>query len=433
MPNKAIDKLVLNAIVEPIVKILLNGYEFLWVVGDVNVVKARITKIYEHHRGTIDGEVEIEYEYNEVPVLSGIRINLTSQQARNTLAKRLKDNPVVGKFDWPKMIDDICAATIVLNRQGEPLQELWTSDDMPPLEYLIDPVLMKGIPTVIFGDKGVTKSTISLLFYTILSLPWYDNHLGLKAPSRSIPTIILDWEVPGNIAQWNAKQLQEGMGLQPFPLYHRRCNSPLADDIEGIQNMIADAKAEVIIIDSLARAAGGDLSKDTENANRFFSAVDKLKVTSLIIAQTSKNQEEKKKSIYGNALYTYYARSIFELCKSQEAGEDEMSVALFHRWSNLTRLQKPIGFRISWNGSGTKVEREELNAQEFKARLSGQQILFSELKTGSKLVSELARAMDWQESSVRPLLSKLKNRGQLVSLGNNLWGLAAKEGTNGLF
>jgi hypothetical protein len=408
---------------EPIVKTLLNGYEFLWYAGDAWTLSAKITKIYEHTRGTITGEIEILHEYKDIPILSGVRINLTSQQARNTLAKRLKDNPVVKTFDWAKMIDDICAAAIILNRQGEPLQELWTSDDIPPPEYLIEPFLMKDIPTVIFGEKGVTKSTISLLFYTILMLPWHDNPLGFKAPNQSIKTIILDWEAPGNIAQWNAKKLQDGMDLPPFPLYHRRCNYSLADDIESIQNMIINLKAEVIIIDSLARAAGGDLSKDTENANRFFSAVDKLKVTSLILAQTSKNPDDKRKSIYGNALYTYYARSIFELCKAQEIGEDEISIALFHRWSNLTKLQKPMGFRFNFNGCGTKIIKEELSTSEFKAKLSKQQIILTALKAGQATVSQLAQEIEWEEKSVRPLLTQMKGKGLIVNLGSNIWGL----------
>jgi len=168
---------------EPMVEKLLNGYRFRWYSEDVWVITIKITKIYEQSRGTITGEFEVLHEYAEIPILSGIRINLTSQTARNTLAKRLKENPTTENLDWATMIGDICAATIILHRKGEPLQELWTSEDIPPPEYLIEPVLMKDIPTVMFGEKGVTKSTIALLFYTILMLPWHDNPLGLKAPS----------------------------------------------------------------------------------------------------------------------------------------------------------------------------------------------------------------------------------------------------------
>jgi len=410
----------------PIVTTLLNGYKFLWCDGDEWEVSISLTKIIEQGRGTLSGELNVDHELKDKPTISGIRFNLVSQQARNTIAKRLTESNIIPGMDWPQIVDQICAETIKRHREGEPLRELWTSEDISPPEYLIEPVLMKDIPTVIFGDKGVTKSTLALLFYTILVLPWHDNPLGFKAPSKSVKSIILDWEVPGNIAQWNAKKLQEGMGIPAFSLLHRRCNYPLSDDIDSIQNMITNTKAEVLIIDSLARAAGGDLSKDTENANRFFSALDKLKITSLILAQTSKSQDEKRKSIYGNALYTYYARSIFEVCKSQEAGEDEISVALFHRWSNLTKLHKPIGLKFSFNGNVTQIEREELNVQEFKTRVSGQQLLLAELKSGSKSVYQLANSMDWKEESVRPLLSKLKKKGMVINLGDNTWGLCAK-------
>ena len=416
---------------EPRVDTLLNGYRYTWSSGSEWVIKASIIKLVDQSRGGLTGELSIEHEFKDRPTISGIRFNLTSQQARNTIAKRLVDAKIITAtewttegLDWAWLVEQICSRTINLYRQGEPLRELWTSEDMPPPEYLIEPILLKDIPTVIFGEKGVTKSTLALIFYTMLVLPWHDNPLGLTAPKHSVRSIILDWEVSGNIAQWNAKKFQEGMGLPPFPLYHRRCNAPLSDDIEAIQEMIVKTKAEVVIIDSLARAAGGDLNKDTENANRFFSSLDKLKVTPLIIAQTSKDTISKTKTIFGSTMYTYYARSIFELCKSQDAGEDDMSVALFHRWSNLTKLQKPIGLRFTYNGNKTFVDREALDIQEFKAKMSGKQLLFESLKSGSKSAKELADEIGWQVVSVSVLLSRLKKLGKVVSLGDGKWGLA---------
>ena len=409
----------------PIVKELLNGYEFLWCEGDEWVITIKIIKVIESH-GALYGEFSIEHEFKDRPTISGVRFNLTSQQARNTLTKRLVDSKIIPSLDWADIINQVCSETIKLQRQGEPVKELWTSDELLPLEYLIEPILLKGIPTVIFGEKGVTKSTLSLVLYAMLTLPWHDNPLGLKAPDHSIKTLILDWEVSGGISQWNAKKLQEGMDLPPFSLYHRRCNRSLSDDLETILESITNMKVEVVIIDSLARAAGGELSKDTENANRFFTSLDKLNVSSLILAQTSKDREAKTKTIYGNALYTYYARSIFELCKSQDIGDDEISVALFHRSSNLTRLQKPIGFRISFNGAGTHIAREALDVQEFKAKLSGQQLLLESLKEGKKDAKTLAAELQWEEASVRTLLSRLKKKGKVTSLGEGQWGLLAK-------
>lgn len=413
----------IHVISEPLIESLLNGYKFLWCQGEEWVLSISIVKLIEQSRGVFSGELTIEHAFKDKPTISGIRVNLVSQQARNTIAKRLAESKIIPGLDWPQLVDQICSECIKRHREGQPYQELWTSEDIPPLEYLVEPILLKGIPTVIFGEKGVTKSTLALLIYVTLLLPWFDNPLGMVAPNRTIKSLILDWETPGNIVQWTAKKLQEGMNLPAFPLYHRRCNVSLVDDLESIQKMVSDLKAEVVIIDSLARATGGELSKDTENVNRFFTALDKLNVTSLIIAQTSKDTDSKKKTIYGNVLFTYYARSIFELCKSQDVGEDEINVALFHRWSNLTRLQRPMGFRFSFNGAQTYVEQQDVSVTEFKTKVSGRQILLESLKSGGKNAKELAEEMSWQEASVRVLLSKLKKAGKVISLGEKKWGL----------
>lgn len=201
---------------------------------------------------------------------------------------------------------------------------------------------------------------------------------------------------------------------------------PLADDIEAIEKWVKDLGAEVVIIDSLARACGGELSKDTSNANRFFIALDKLNVTSLIIAQTSKDREAKHKTIYGNALFTYYARSIFELCLSHEPGEDSLDIALFHRWSNLTKLQRPMSFHVTFDGNGCAFERQALNYDEFKDKLTGQAAILQHLKSGPKTPEELADLLDWKVASIRPLLSKLKAKGKIVTLEDGKRGLAAQ-------
>lgn len=411
---------------KPLVKPLINGYEFLWVEGDEWIITLRITKLIEQSRGALSGELTVEHEFKEKPTISGIRINLTSQQARNTIAKRLNDAKIIAGLDWNWMIEQVCAETIKLYRQGEPIKELWTSEDIQPPEYLLEPILLKDLPTIIFGEKGVTKSTLALVFYIILTLPWYDNPLGLTAPNHSVRTAILDWELPGNIAQWSLKKLQCGADIPPLPLYHRRCHSPLADDIETTQKYLAEMKAEVVIIDSLGRAVGGELSKDTENINRFFSAVDKLKVTSLILAQTSKDTKTKQRSIYGSTFFTYYARSIFELSKAESIDENEVSVALFHRSANLTKLVKPLGFHFNFNENKTEVTREAVSYSEFLEKVNRQAQILEVLKIKPSTTGEIMESLDIKRSNADVTLKKLRDRERIVKLDDGRWALRAE-------
>jgi len=391
----------------------ITGFKFHWLKEKLII---NISRVHSHTDGRITGDVQLIFEAtnHQEPSFS---FNFSSSQTRKQLSKSF--NEKYPEQQWQGIIDELCRQVQRLALVGEPVKELWTSDDVKPPEYLLEPILLKDLPTIIFGEKGVTKSTLALVLYLILTLPWYDNPLELIAPKYSVKTAYLDWELPGHIAQWSLKKLQQGMGIPPLPLYHRRCRVPLADDIEAIQKYLGQMKAEVVIIDSLARACGGDLLKDTENINRFFNALDKLNITSLIIGQTAKTEKTKQRSIYGSSMFSYYSRSIWELCKNESVGEDEFSVALFHRSSNLTKLQKPMGFHFNFNENSTTISREAVSYSEFYQKASFQLAIREELKSEPLTIEELAERTGENEKDILRELRKMRN----VKRQGNKWGL----------
>jgi len=400
----------------------ITGYRFHWVAEDLRI---NVSRVRIHTDGRITGDIQLILGQKEEPSFGW---NFSSSQTRKILTNSLKEK--YPSFRWQEIIDELCRQVQKLTLTGEPVRELWTSEEIQAPQYLLEPILLKDLPTIIFGEKGVTKSNLALVFYIILTLPWSDNPLDLLAPDHPIKTVILDWELPGNIAQWNLKKLQEGMKLPPLPLYHRRCLSPLADDIETIQKYILEIKAEAVIIDSLGRAVGGELLKDTENINRFFMALDKLNVTPLILAQTSKEGDakgRKKKSIYGSTFFEYYARSIFELCKAESIGEDEVSVALFHRSANLTRLQKPMGFRFSFNEKKTEIIREAVNYPEFLEKVNRQFQILELLKRMPLKTDEIMEALEIKRGNADMTLKRLKDKQKVIKLEDGRWGLLGQQ------
>ena len=406
---------------KPTVSVVLTGYTFSWQEHGITI-RASQVKVHSSD-GRVTGEITVEAT-NEaghpIVVYPSTTFNFTGPRSRIDLSKVLLAK--YPKLPWGEMIDQLCFAVPERARQGETTSELWTSADIPDLEYLLKPILIKGVPSMVFGEKAAGKSTLALYIYTCLTLPWTDNPLGLEVPSRPVKTLLLDWELPGSIAQRNAKYLQQGMGLPPFPLYHRRCRMPLAHDLEQVQRQIDGVGAEAVIIDSLARACGGDLNK-TEPANAFFEALDQLKTTALIIAQTSKDVESKRKTPYGNALFTYFARSIWELCKAETLGEDGIDLALFHRWSNLTKHFPAIGMRFNFNEHHTTVESQAVSVSDFAGKISTQQAILSELKRGALSAKELAERTGATENTVKVNLTRLKKKGRVSNPEEGMWGL----------
>jgi len=407
---------------KPETKERIDGYLVSWAAEQINI---RVTHLHQHTSdGRVTGEITIQDDQDNT-IYPQSSVTFTAGRSREGLAKLLTEKDSGAERNWGTMINQLTIIVIELARQGKPIQELWTYDNVPPLEWLLEPMIVKGVSNVLFGDEGTTKSSTSLIAYACLTLPWTDNPLGFIAPKRSIKTLLLDYELPGNIAQRNMKQIQQGMGLKDFPLYHRECKAPLATEIEQVANLMAENKFECIIIDSLARASGGELNK-TEPANNFYEALDKLETTSLIIAQNSKDKESKKKSIYGNALYTYYARNIWEICRGESLNDDEIDVALFHRKSNLTKRYKERSYHWYFNGTKTIIEQQPVDVAEFKQKVSLKKAVIAELRSGKLSVKDIADGIEGNQGSVKTTLNRLKQQGLVVKLDATTWGLTAR-------
>jgi hypothetical protein len=398
----------------------INGYSMEW--PDLNLT-IKANRINVHRDGRITGEITIRTDakgYSPI-LLPATQINFVAERTRSTLIKSLAEK--FPSFPWAEIIDQLAHHIQELARRGEPVQELWTHDDVQPPAYLLEPFIYRGLPNVVYGEKGVNKSTLALIFYTCLILPWYDNPLELTAPKRSIPTLYLDWETEGDIIQYYAKRLQVGMGLPTFPIQYRRCSLALKDDLEQILNHIKKMKAEAIIIDSLGAAAGGDL-KTAEIALGFFTALRQLKVSSLIIAQTTKDEETKRKRIFGSHFFEYYTRNMWEIVKSKSVSREEYNIALFHRSPNLSAVLEPIGFHLHYNNTGLHIQRQAVSVSEFISNVSAKQKILDYLKNGAKTPSEIAEDLELSSENTRQTIKRLKDRDLIVKIDDK-WGLKA--------
>lgn len=406
---------------KPEIKEQIDGYTFHWEDQKVSIV---VNRIVVHRDGRVTGEILIRTENPEYsPILMpSTQLNFSAERTRTSLAKNLKDK--YPDFNWDGILDELAYYIQDMARQGEPVQELWTSDNIKAPEYLLEPFIYKGLPNIIFGEKGVNKSTLALVFYACLVLPWHDNPLSLNVPNRSVQSLILDWETEGDIVQYYAKRLQEGMDLPPFPVNYRRCALPLLNDIEQIQQHIQKTGSEIIIIDSLGAAAGGDL-KTPEIALNFFTGLRRLKTSSLIIAQTSKDEETKRKRVFGSVYFEYYARNIWEISKSESISDDEYDIALFQRHSNLSSQQKPVGFRLQYNGMGMRIDRVSVDIRDFISKVTTKAKVENYLKEadGMKTTQEIVDGVGVLRNTVDVTLNRMLKNKQVVKC-NNKWGLA---------
>lgn len=403
---------------KPDVEETISGYRLNWPDKSIEI---SVSRLKQHTDGRTTGWLVIKTTGETPLLLHQADFNFSSTQSLDRLAKYIAIK--YESADWPSILEQLRYYILERLREGEPVIELYSGDYVEPSSYLIHPIIPEGQPTIIFGEPAVGKSQTALILFLCLILPWYDNPLGLVVPTRGVRAFYADYESNDKLTKRRLKYLQEGMNIPPVTLPYRRCLLPFSDDIERFKKDIDAFKTEVLFIDSQAQAVGGDIM-NPERAVSYFEALRKLNITTVTLAQTQKDPEKQIKTILGPGIFSYYARSIWELRKSQEEGSNKLNLALYHRKSNEDALSRPICFSITFNENKTFIKRQNLEeVPDFFQRMALKKRIYEELRGGPLTKNELAEVLVAKESVVSKDLSQMKVSGTVVKLGDNKWGL----------
>jgi hypothetical protein len=412
----------------PIIEDVLGGYRLHWIEGDEESLLVEVKHIQADSRG-MTGEVTVWHDFTrEKPTLSGVRLNLLSEQRRTAIAKRL--TAIHDGLPWDSVLEQVCHEVIERYRKGDPgdIIEPVDDDDMVVPQFILDPLILAGVPNVIYGDKGTSKTTLSILAAGCMFGPWPENPFGFGTNGSHHATALLDYESNKELTLYATQRLRRGTDVPYFELAYRHCKLPLADDVEQIAEFLAKRKVDVAIIDSMGAACGGDLFKP-EPALKFFEALRAIKgMTWLIIAQNAKG-EEGKKTIFGSTYFTYYSRNIFELRKYGEFDEKiESYVALTHTESNYSAKHDPMGFHLQFTPKSIKVEPTHVTMSQLmeRAQVTPKIVDVMRETNTDMTLGELATATGVKITTLSVLLTKLKGQGKVVNTGRGKWGLRAQ-------
>jgi len=399
------------------------GYKFEW---EKELINIDITRLKQHSDGRLIGELAIStsapgYE----PHLHQASFNFTASSTRDKLAKQMQN--VFPECEWYIILEQLCVYTLRKFRAGTPAKTIWTSSEIKPPSYLINPFLINNYPTIIFGDPSSGKSTLAQLFVTMLSLPWEDNPFGINLAPEANECIIFDYETDEDTIAWQIGCIQRGMGLPEFPFHYRRCFMPLAEDIEESIKSIEESNAKVVIIDSLGPACGGELN-EAKPALAYFNALRKLNRTSLTLAHNSKNTIGQGRSVYGTIFFQALARSVWEIKKVQEAGENSIDIGLFHRKPPpFSKIHNPMGFNFEFDGDKTRIKfKSPKTVGEFMKSYGTSDRILDLLKEGPCTKDEVANELEITHDNAKVALSRLRNKNLIMKIDDK-FGLVQRQ------
>jgi hypothetical protein len=272
--------------------------------------------------------------------------NFSSTRARRERAReigeRVRTKP---PLDWIGMLEEVCQRILRAERRGEPailLRELPKPD--PDDEYDIDGVrLPKAHGTIIFGDGGTAKSYHAL--YTAGRLATAGIRVGFY-----------DWELDSGAHRVRLERL---FGRDMPDVRYVRCERPLVYEVDRLKKIGRDERLTFGIFDSIGYACPGP-PEAAEHATSYFRALRQLGIGSLHIAHVRQGDDNDQRP-FGSTFWSNGARSTwFMKLAATSTDGSSLTIGLFHRKANLSRLQSAVGYSVCFDNETTTFTKVDV-------------------------------------------------------------------------
>lgn len=345
------------------------------------------------------------------PLIHAARCNLSGTSARASLVKYL--NARVQLRDWTEIVEQVCFKVLDAVREGNPTVRLSTVADRQEQRFRVSPLLIEGFPNIIFGPGGSGKSLLAAMVGMAVHDGW--ELAGLNVVQG--PVMVCDWELDDVTYKEQVALLARGFNIDMPDLHYRACVAPLAEEAAAIGRYIAREGIELVIVDSLGFAIGGDKTSQ-ELTLKMFRAIRAWNVTTLCIDHVT-NDEGTGNRPYGSVYTTNAARSLWRVRSDQEDGSSELSMGLFQTKANFGK-QQPVGFRVSFGDGETVVERTDVRTMpdEIKGGLTDRMKIKTALLDAREALTRdaIAERTGVAKAKVQSRLGEMAGRGEVVKL-----------------
>lgn len=362
-----------------------------------------IDRIKRHSDGVV-GElmVTVNGSFGNARTVDGILslgdLNVSSVQARGTRARLLADRSGVAALDWHGFLEEFCIKVIAAERAGKPAvilaDELPEDEDKEAWNVQGFPIL-RSLPMVIFGDGSSGKSYFAI---------WL---AGLLA-NQGIPVLYADWEFS---KQEHRKRL--GRLFQPMPkdLFYVKCDKSIREESDRIGRLVRQHHIQYFVCDSIGFAVEGPAEKQ-EGATEYFRCIRQFGVGSLNVGHVPKQygDDAKDAQIFGSNFFKFGARSVWFVQRAEQNPSGSFQFGLYHRKSNVGELLAPRGFKLTFRGDRTIVEKIEVTSvDELAATLPLIDRMKQTLSNQILTVKSLAEDLGVSVPTIRAMRSRHKS------------------------
>jgi len=348
-------------------------------------------------------------------------------QVRNALEKRNQN------VDWGGMLEQICTLALRRYREGAPPVDLWADSLNVTTRYLLRPFLFADAVNLIYGagDSGKSLFTLALALCVATG-----QEVAGMVPERVGPVLYLDWEDSAATHQERLKGLAAAIKTEvpPNTIIYRRMDASLKESVREVRKDVARIGAQLVIVDSVGMACGGDPS-NAEAVIQTMLAARSLNVVVAAVHHVAKfTKAENKSSPYGSVYASNEARNSWLVESEREAGRLEM--VLTNHKSNRGERAERQSFRLAFHEDDQEViDSITITSTDFTESktigAAGQKWVISEVLKGGRLEvgppdteGTISALTGFPAATVRAVLNKASNK-HLFTHFDDGWGLAS--------
>lgn len=324
---------------------------------------------------------------------------MNSTPARKSLGEFLKSRTRALGVDWIDLLEVACGEVLTLIDSDEKPVYLDDVVASGAERFLLEPFVLRDLPSVIFGDGGSGKSYFALALAA--SLQSGRPFLGI-APKETCRVAYLDWELNPQEHRARAQMLAgtDRLGLLYVPCGRRR----LRDQVQKLQKIFDEHSIDFAIIDSVGFACGGDLN-DAQVALDYFESLKQLQVGTLSIGHVNKAGDTGK--VFGSSYFHFGFRLAWYVERAEESTDEKLEMGFFNRKSNTTQKAHNIGFRFSFGQDRVKISKFDVrDSSSLAENLSLETRMRKALQGGAKSLTDLSKQLRASVAEVEQIIKR---------------------------
>ncbi|MFA5399310.1 MAG: AAA family ATPase [Dehalococcoidia bacterium] len=412
-------------------------------VGDDHYVRFTFSNLHQDRADTRAHMLAENVKYEIPAIIAQSNINLTNQR-KEPITNSLKNASFVfgqiEKSTLEGLAEEITSQVVNRFRYGDPSITLRSTDEIKVPEWLVKPLIWKNKINTFYGREASLKGYLVTLLALIIGTGWDDNPFGFKVSQQKV--LYVDWEDDEVEASTRQQEIARGMGLQS-EIEYLHCTRSLEVELPRILKTIREKGITVVVIDSLSMGNPGD-PNGGEIAQRGFAALRKLGCTAIVIAHTSKTNNNEEKTVLGSVLNMAFTRNAWYVDKQQESNSNTAEVTISHSKANRGGIRLPFRFKFAFTIQEIRADGNEiwnLNVTPMdvaNSKLARDKILdtLKQCDDTNVGISQKLVGAGYQISpeTVKARLHEMKLVGDVVPVGQSgkktVWALATRQMAN---